>query len=77
MYTLTHVLLIPHYASVNRVSIGSDNGLSPFRRQAIIQTIAGLLSIAPKLLRYLTTPADYLDARATKFQILKISYQLG
>ena len=39
--------LIPHYASVNRVSIGSDNGLSPFRRQAIIQTIAGLLSIGP------------------------------
>ena len=24
------------YASVNRVSIGSDNGLSPIRRQAII-----------------------------------------
>ena len=23
-----------------------------------------------KLLRYLTAPADYLDARATKFQIL-------
>ena len=30
-----------------------------------------------KLLRYLTAPADYLDARATKLQILKISYQLG
>ena len=24
------------YASMNRVSIGSDNGLSPIRRQAII-----------------------------------------
>ena len=24
------------YASVNRVSIGSDNGLSPIRHQAII-----------------------------------------
>ena len=33
------------YASVNRVSIGSDNGLSPTRRQAIILTNAGLLSI--------------------------------
>ena len=33
--------------SVNRVSIGSDNGLSPIRRQAIIKTIAGLLSIGP------------------------------
>ena len=31
----------------------------------------------PKLIRYLTAPADYLDARATKFHILEISYQLG
>ena len=30
---------------MNRISIGSDNGLSPIRRQAIIQTNAGLLSI--------------------------------
>ena len=30
------------HASVNRVSIGSDNGLSPIRRQAIILTNAGL-----------------------------------
>ena len=35
------------YASVNRVSIGSDNGLWPFRRQAIILTNTGLLSIGP------------------------------
>ena len=34
-------------ASVNRVSIGSDSGLSLIRYQAIIQTSAGLLSIAP------------------------------
>ena len=33
------------YASVNRVSIGSDNGLSPLRCQTIIWTNAGLLSI--------------------------------
>ena len=32
------------YASVNQVSIGSDNGLSPIRRQAIISN-SGLLSI--------------------------------
>ena len=31
--------------SLNRVSIGSDNGLSPFRRQAIIWTNAGILLI--------------------------------
>ena len=35
------------YASVNRVSIGSDNGLSPTRHQAIIQTSADLLPIGP------------------------------
>ena len=35
------------YAAVNRVSIGSDNGLSPIRRQAIIWTNAGILSIGP------------------------------
>ena len=32
---------------MNRVSIGSDNGLSPVRRQAITWTSAGLLSIGP------------------------------
>ena len=34
--------LVPDNASVNRVSIGTDNGLSPIRRQAIIQTNVGL-----------------------------------
>ena len=33
--------------SVNRVSFGSDNGLSPMPRQAIIGTSAGLLSLEP------------------------------
>ena len=36
-----------HCMSVNWVSIGSDNGLSPIRRKAIILTNAGLLSIGP------------------------------
>ena len=35
------------YASVNQVSIGSDNGVSPIWRQAIIRTNARLLSIGP------------------------------
>ena len=36
-YLLTPLPLVPHiYASVNWVSIGSDNGLSPIRCQAII-----------------------------------------
>ena len=42
---LTNFPLVPHiYASVNQVSIGSDNGLLPIRRQAIIWTSVGLLS---------------------------------
>ena len=38
IYGLTHFPLVPHisYATENWVSIGSDNGLSPIRRQAII-----------------------------------------
>ena len=35
------------YASVNQVSVGSDNGLSPIRRQAIVWTSAGILLIEP------------------------------
>ena len=37
----------PSAASVNQVSIGSDNGLSPIWHQAIIWTNAGLLWIGP------------------------------
>ena len=35
------------YASMNRVNVGSDNGLTPIRRQTTIQTNTGLLSIGP------------------------------
>ena len=35
------------YASVNQVSIGSDNGLSPILHQAITWTNARILSIGP------------------------------
>ena len=35
------------YASVNHTTIGSDNGLSPGRHQAIIWTSAGILLIGP------------------------------
>ena len=35
------------YASMNQVSIDTDNGLSPIRRQAIVLTNTGLLSIGP------------------------------
>ena len=43
--SLTHLLVVPHQP--HRISIGSVNGLSPIRRQAIIWTNAGLLWIGP------------------------------
>ena len=36
------------YASVNRIRIGSDNGLSPIQCPSIILTNAKLLSIGPQ-----------------------------
>ena len=38
---LTHLHLVTFYASVNRISTGSDNGLTPYHRQAVISTNAG------------------------------------
>ena len=35
------------HVSLNWVNIGSDNGLAPDRRQAIIWTNAGILLIGP------------------------------
>ena len=43
--------LLTHWhlqASVQHTNIGSDNGLSPVRRQAIIWTNAAILSIRPQ-----------------------------
>ena len=46
-WELTHWGLVMHIC-VNKVTnIGSDNGLSPGRRQAIIWTNAGILLIGP------------------------------
>ena len=42
---LTHWGLVTHICVDNLTTIGSDNGLSPDRRQAIIWTNAGILSI--------------------------------
>ena len=41
-----HLPLVPHIC-VNRVSIGSDNGLSPIRRQAILWTNTRILLVEP------------------------------
>ena len=44
---LTHWARVTHICVDNLTIIGSDNGLSPGRRQAIIRTIAGILLIRP------------------------------
>ena len=44
---LTHWGRVTHICVSNLTSIGSDNGLSPGQRQAIIRTNAGILLIRP------------------------------
>ena len=44
---LTHWGRVTHICVSKQTSIGSDNGLSPGRRQAIIWTNAGILLIGP------------------------------
>ena len=46
-WQLTHWGRVTHICVSNLAIIGSDNGLSPGRRQAIIWTNAGILSIGP------------------------------
>ena len=53
------------YASVNYTIIGSDNGLSPGRRQAIIQTNAGILLIG--------TLGTNLDETFIKIEIFSLT----
>ena len=45
--TLTHWGRVTHICVGNLATIGSDNGLSPGRRQAITRTNAGILLIGP------------------------------
>ena len=47
MLSLTHWGRVTHICVGNLTIIGSDNGLSPGRRQAIIWTNAGILLIGP------------------------------
>ena len=44
---LTHWGRVTHICVINSIIIGSDNGLSPGRRQAIIWTNTGILLIGP------------------------------
>ena len=46
-FRLTHWGRVTHICVGKQTNIGSDNGLTPGRRQAIIWTNAGILSIGP------------------------------
>ena len=46
-YSITHWGCVTHICVCKLTIIGSDNGLSPGRRQAIIWTIAGIFLIGP------------------------------
>ena len=46
-FSLTHWGRVTHICVVKLIIIGSDNGLSPGRRQAIIWTNTGILLIGP------------------------------
>ena len=59
---------------MNRVSIGSDNDLSPIRRQAFIWTNAGLLSIGPLVAKFSEILIKIQNFSFTKMH-LKISSQ--
>ena len=60
------------YTSMNCASIGSDNGLSPVRHQAIISTITGLLSIGP-----LVTIVSEILFEAQNFSFMKMHLKIS
>ena len=72
LFTLTHWGRVTHIC-VSRLTItGSDNGLSPGRRQAIIWTNAGILLIGPLGTNFSENLIEILTFSCTKMQ-LKVS----
>ena len=69
---LAHLPQCRIYPSVNCASIGSDNGLSPVWRQAIIYTSACLLSIGP-----LGTNLSEILIKTPKFSFTKMHLNIS
>ena len=61
-----------HICVGKQTIIGSDNGLSPGRRQAIIQTNAGILSVGP-----LGTNFNEISIRIQTFSLKKIRLKMS
>ena len=70
--TLTHWGRVTHICVGNLTIIGSDNGLSPGRRQAIIWTNAGILLIGP-----LGTNFDEIVIGIQTFSLKKIYLKMS
>ena len=67
------------YASVNQVSLGSGNGLSPGRRQAITWTNAHVLSIRPSGIKF---NENFIEIQSFSFmkmylKMLSAKWRLG
>ena len=69
---LTHWGWVTHICVGNLTIIGSDNGLSPGRRQAIIWTKAGILLIGPLGTNFSENSIEILTFSFTKMR-LKVS----
>ena len=69
---LTHWGRVTHICCGNLTSIGSDNGLPPARRQAIVWTNAGILLIGPLGINYNEISIKILAFSFTKMR-LKVS----
>ena len=70
--TLTHWRRVTHICVSKLTIIGSDNGLSPNRRQAIIWTNAGILLIGP-----LGTNFNEISIEIHKFSFKKIHFKMS
>ena len=69
---LTHWDRVTHICVGNLTTIGSDNGLSPAPRQAIISTNAGILSIGP-----LGTNFNEISIRIQTFSFKKMHFKMS
>ena len=72
LISLTHWSRVTHICVDNITSIGSYNGLSPYRRQAIICTNAGILLTGPLGTNFSEISIEILTFSFTKMH-LKIS----
>ena len=71
--TLTHWGRVTHICVGNLTIIGSDNGLSPCRRQAIIWTNAGILLIGPLGTNFSENLIEILTFSFTKMRLKVLS----